>query len=116
GRLWSPEVAARLGQILAGEAYDAVQLEGFEVAGYLLGPCALRADAQERAPWSSPPALVFDDHNAEHRLQPSPARRAAAPRGRWPKALYPAVQARRLRAREALYAAGADVCLAVSLE
>jgi glycosyltransferase involved in cell wall biosynthesis len=116
GRLWSPEVAARLGRVVAGEPYDAIQLEGFEVAGYFLGPGALRAEARGRAPWPTAPAVVFDDHNAEYRLQVSAARLDAGRPRRWPKALYSAIQARRLRAREALYAAGADVCLAVSPE
>jgi hypothetical protein len=43
GRLWSPAFSARLHRRLAAGDYDAVQLEGFEVAGYLLGPAALRA-------------------------------------------------------------------------
>ncbi|HVG95800.1 MAG TPA: glycosyltransferase [Chloroflexota bacterium] len=116
GRLRSPAFAARLRRRLAEGGYDAVQLEGFEVAGYLLGPAALRAEAEARAPWRRAPAIVFDDHNAEYRLQATAAAIDSRRPRRWPRALYSYVQSGRLRAREALYAAGADACLAVSPE
>ena len=113
-RLWSPAFAARLDALVTGGEYDAVQLEGFEVAGYLLGPTALRREANDFS--RRLPALIFDDHNAEYELQGSAAViDRAAPR-RWPRALYSAIQARRLRRREALYACAADVCFAVSAE
>jgi glycosyltransferase involved in cell wall biosynthesis len=116
GRLRSDGFADRLRQRLGAGDYDAVQLEGFEVAGYLLGPQALRAEAAARPPWRRPPALVFDDHNAEYRLQESAAAIDARRPRRWARALYSRLQSRRLRCREALYAAAADVCLAVSPE
>ncbi len=113
-RLWSASFAAQLEAMLRTGAYDAVQLEGFEVAGYLLGPGALRAEAAQRC--APRPRLIFDDHNAEYELQASAARIDARIPARWPRAAYSAVQARRLRAREALYCAAADLCLAVSQE
>jgi glycosyltransferase involved in cell wall biosynthesis len=116
GRLRSPTFRARLHQLLQANDYDAVQLEGFEVAGDLLGFAALQAEALGASPRRRAPALIFDCHNAEYRLQQSAARIDARRPGRWPRAAYSALQARRLRAREALYAAAADVCLAVSPE
>ncbi|HEX2184828.1 MAG TPA: glycosyltransferase family 4 protein, partial [Chloroflexota bacterium] len=138
-RLWSPAFQSLLAARLASEAYDAVQLEGFEVAGYLLGPSALRAEALGRAPWQRHPSggahgpdggrggagqarrglaprLIFDDHNAEYQLQDSAWRIDGRRPQRWLRAVYSALQARRLRAREALYCAAADACLAVSEE
>ena len=113
GRLRSPDFAARLATLLRQERYDAVQLEGFEVAGYLLGARALRDEAHGRCPRPMP-MIVFDDHNAEYQLQASAGRIDRARPRRWPRAVYSAVQAWRLRAREALYCAAADVTLAVS--
>ena len=116
GRLRSPAFSARLRQLLQARDYDAVQLEGFEVAGHLLGVPALQAEARGASPWRRAPALIFDCHNAEYRLQHSAARVDARRPARWPRAAYSALQSRRLRASEALYAAAADVCLAVSPE
>jgi polysaccharide biosynthesis protein PslH len=113
-RLWSPAFAARLDALLAETAYDAVQLEGFEVAPYLLGPEALRREAY--GDMRKLPKIVFDDHNAEYELQASAARIDAARPQRWPRALYSLIQAKRLRRREALYACAADLCLVVSAE
>src|SRR5258708_873011 len=111
-RLWSRAFAGRLHAMLAEGKYDAVQLEGFEVAGYLLGAGALRAEQAGRVPWlaRAAPKLIFDDHNAEYELQASAARLDSRLPRRWPRAVYSAVQAHRLRAREALYAAAADLC------
>lgn len=125
GRLWSATFAARLRALLRAHDYDAVQLEGFEMAGYLLGPAALRAEAAgalaagSGVAWSAGrrgPKLIFDDHNAEYVLQQSAAAVDRRHPRRWPRALYSAVQAARLRRREALYAAAADLTLAVSAE
>ncbi|MBI3972332.1 MAG: glycosyltransferase [Chloroflexi bacterium] len=118
-RLWSPEFDARLHRMLADTAYDVVQLEGFEVAGYLLGPAALRRELYERTVAGSErgadgPKIIFDDHNAEYELQRSAARIDAGEPRRWLRAVYSAVQARRLRVREALYCAAADLTFAVS--
>jgi len=113
-RLWSPEFAARLDDLLRDGRYDAVQLEGFEVAGYLLGPQALRREANDFE--RRLPKLIFDDHNAEYELQASAARIDATRPARWPRALYSWIQALRLRRREALYACAADLCISVSIE
>jgi glycosyltransferase involved in cell wall biosynthesis len=112
-RLWSPAFDRRLRQLVSEGAYDAVQLEGFEVAGYLLGPAALRREAYSN---TMLPKVIFDDHNAEYELQASAARIDAAAARRWARAAYSGVQAARLRRREALYACAADACVAVSSE
>lgn len=105
--------------VRSGE-YDAIHLEGFEVAHVALGPDALRAEAWGRAPWSGSgrrtPVIVFDDHNAECELQRSAAVVDWQVPSRWARAVYSSMQARRLRRREALYAAAADVCVCVSNE
>ncbi|MGI8424490.1 MAG: glycosyltransferase [Chloroflexota bacterium] len=113
-RLWSPQFAARLDAVLGTGAYDAVQLEGFEVAGYLLGPRALRREARDFK--RQLPKVIFDDHNAEYQLQRSAAEIDRRTPARWPRAAYSLIQARRLRRREALYVCAAELCLAVSAE
>ena len=113
-RLWSPDFARRLDAMLEDGGYDAVQLEGFETAGYLLGPAALRREAHDFS--RRLPKLIFDDHNAEYELQRTAAAIDARTPRRWPRALYSLVQTQRIRRREALYACAADYCLAVSRE
>ena len=113
-RLWSPAFAARLDALLGNGGYDAVQLEGFEVAGYVLGPAALRREMRDFE--RRLPKLIFDDHNAEYELQRSAAAIDLKRPGRWPRAVYSLVQTRRIRRREALYACAADSCVVVSEE
>ena len=119
-RLSSPEFSSRLDSMLRGREYDVVQIEGFEMAGFLLGPGALRREAWDRAPWTlvghRAPRIVFDDHNAEYQLQASASRVDSQRPRRWLRAIYSWVQASRIRRREALYASAADACLAVSEE
>ena len=119
-RLTSSEFSTRLDGMLRDGRYDVVQIEGFEMAGYLLGPSALRREAWDRAPWTlaghRAPRIVFDDHNAEYQLQASASRVDSQRPRRWPLALYSWVQASRIRRREALYASAADACIAVSDE
>ncbi|NBP08810.1 MAG: hypothetical protein EBU76_10150, partial [Gammaproteobacteria bacterium] len=63
-RLSSPEFSSRLDSMLSEREYDVVQIEGFEMAGFLLGPGALRREAWDRAPWTlvghRAPRIVFD--------------------------------------------------------
>ena len=119
-RLRSRSFEAEYESLVRSGEYDAIHLEGFEVAHVALGPEALRAEAWGRAPWSGSgrrtPVIVFDDHNAEFELQRSAAAVDWQVPSRWARALYSFVQARRLRRREALYAAAADVCVCVSSE
>lgn len=119
-RLRSSAFEAEFARLVRSGVYDAIQLEGFEVAHVALGPRALRAEAWEYAPWSASgrraPVIVFDDHNAEFELQRSAAAVDRRMPTRWPWAVYSSIQAGRLRRREALYAAAADVCVTVSEE
>lgn len=119
-RLSSPDFSTRLDGMLRDGKYDVVQIEGFEMAGFLLGPSALRREAWDRAPWTlaghRAPRIVFDDHNAEYQLQASASRVDSQRPRRWLRALYSWAQAARIRRREALYASAADACIAVSGE
>lgn len=119
-RFLSEPFADAFAEMVAVGRYDAIHLEGFEVAHVALGPDVLRAEAWQRAPWSGvgrrTPILVFDDHNAEFDLQRSAALVDRGSLVRWPRVIYSLIQARRLRRREGLYAAAADVCVTVSGE
>jgi polysaccharide biosynthesis protein PslH len=110
-----PDVATRLSSDVFGTAicqflksgrYDAVQVEGIEMASYIP---LIRATSPRTA-------IVFDDHNAEYLLQ----RRAAVVDARrpagWPGALYSLVQWFRLKRYEAWACSMADAVLAVSEE
>lgn len=104
-RLWSPEFARRLHELLTGNHYDIVQGEGIELARYLL-----LIDRPHRGG----PLLVFDDHNAEYVLQ----RRAAATDLRrlhhWAKGAYSLAQWQRLRALERRTLRACDLTVCVS--
>ncbi len=98
-RLWSPDFAHALTDLLRESHFDIIHIEGLEMAPYLL--------LMRRANLKSPIFIVYDAHNAEHTLQ----RRVFAtdlrqPR-RWLAALYSWMQVPRLRKFEA------EVCQAV---
>lgn len=119
-RLRSTEFEAEFASLVRRGNYDAIHLEGFEVAHLALGPIALRAEAWGRAAWVNgaqlAPRIFFDDHNAEFELQRSAAVVDWRSKARWLRAAYSFIQSGRLRRREALYAAAADVCISVSEE
>ncbi|MGE5619872.1 MAG: glycosyltransferase [Sphingomonadaceae bacterium] len=103
-RLRSEVFAAALRSVAAGNRYDVIHVAGLEMAGYI-------PTAREAAPRAY---VVFDDHNAEYRLQ---ARAAAVDAGRmasWPRAAYSLVQSRRLRRYEGWACQQSDAVLAVS--
>ncbi|MBC7223594.1 MAG: glycosyltransferase, partial [Anaerolineae bacterium] len=105
-RLASPSFHRRLAAWLEREAFDVVEVEGIEMARYLHQVVGARGEG--------PPALVFDDHNAEYLLQ----QRAFAtdrrhPR-RWLGAAYSLIQWQKLRRYEALTCRRADRVVAVS--
>ena len=103
-RLHSEPFAAALAAALRRERYDAVQIEGIELAWVL--PIVRAAG----------PRVVLDCHNAETELQ----RRAAAEDrrrpARWPAAAYSAVQTGRLQRFEGQALRAADAVIAVSEE
>ncbi len=90
-RLWSPQLAARLSARLAEKPFEVVEIEGIEMAPYLL---TLEV-AQPR------PLIVYDAHNAEWILQKRAFEADIKNPGRWPAAAYSWVQWHRLRRYEA---------------
>ncbi|MBM3129269.1 MAG: glycosyltransferase [Chloroflexi bacterium] len=101
-RLKSAEMHTRFDSLTRGETFDVIQVEGIEMARYVL-PFAPR-----------PSLLVFDDHNAEYVLQrtafESDARRAQ----RWHAALYSLIQWQKLTRYERAICRAADHIVACS--
>ncbi len=104
-RLWSVRFAQALHDLVQDWRPDVVQVEGIELGRYA---ALLRAEFGRR------PAIIFDDHNAEYLLQQRAASTDLRHPGRWIKAAYSFVQARRLRRFEAQLCGLADAVLAVS--
>jgi sugar transferase (PEP-CTERM/EpsH1 system associated) len=84
-RLWSPEFRQQLAAWLRDGHYDVIQVEGLELARYMLRV----NQAQGR--------IVFDDHNAEYLLQQRIAQAEIAARGWNAGAVYSSIQWRKLR-------------------
>jgi sugar transferase (PEP-CTERM/EpsH1 system associated) len=112
-RLWSPDFARALADLLRESAFDIVQIEGFEMATYL--PFVRGAKLASPIPNFH---LIYDAHNAEYLLQ----RRALATDlrrsqpARWPAALYSWIQIPRLRKFEAEVCGAVDTVTCVSEE
>ncbi|MBI4300051.1 MAG: glycosyltransferase [Chloroflexi bacterium] len=102
-RLYSPVFAARLDEMLNTHAFDAVQVEGLEMAPYYL----------RRQPGKTPPVLL-DEHNAEYVLQRRAFAVDAGAPARWKGAAYSLVQWRRLVAYERRACRRARLVIAVS--
>lgn len=103
-RLPSAAFTATLEAALKNGGYDAVQVEGIEMARYIP---VVRTMAPRIL-------LVFDDHNAEYVLQGRAASVDAERPSSWPKAFYSLVQWQRLRRYETRVCNLADAVLAVS--
>ena len=103
-RLESQGAYARLTNLLAGDRYDLVQVEGIEMAAY--GLAALAAQPHAR--------LVFDDHNAEYLLQKRSALVDLGKPRRWPAAFYSLIQWQKLQRYEQMICRRADAVVAVS--
>ena len=103
-RLWSPAFERQLRDWLRDHRFDIVQVEGIELARYMMD---LVADKRPRNYH-----LVFDDHNCEYLLQQR-THEMDMRRGRLHGAAYSFVQWQRLRTfeREALRAADATLCV-----
>ena len=103
-RLRSEAFAAALREALSETPFDAVQIEGIELAWTI---DTIRVV-------DNPPRIVLDCHNAETELQRRTLRGDRARPARWPAAVYSAIQVSRLARfeREALTAA--DAVIAVS--
>lgn len=100
-RLWSPEFERALHAWLREGDFDIAQVEGIELARYMLNARSARAK------------FVFDDHNSEYLLQKRTFEMDARNPARAHGTAYSFVQWRRLRAfeRAALRAADATLCV-----
>lgn len=112
-RLWSPAFAARLNTWLTDGNYDVVQVEGIELARYMLQDARSTRQHTKRTRSAQ---YVFDDHNCEYLLQ----RRTfetdlhTLRAKRWMGAAYSFAQWRKLCTFEASVCRAADHVLAVS--
>jgi glycosyltransferase involved in cell wall biosynthesis len=105
-RLWSPAFLAQARAWLSETAFDALQVEGIELARYGL---ALGPDIRARGG-----RVTFDDHNCEYLLQQRSAETDLRNPRRWHAAAYSLLQTQRLRAFERRAARDADATLVVS--
>jgi len=111
-RLPSAEFSAALASALEEKRPDVLQVEGIELARYLLEAAAARPKRSARPG----PLLVFDDHNTEYMLQQRAFEtdvRSRHPRS-WIGAAYSFVQWRRLRRYERRACLAADRVVSVS--
>lgn len=103
-RLESSAFRAALWEMLGGEQYDVVQIEGLEMMPYL---DLVRAGTDGAS-------IIYDAHNAEMSLQRSIFQVEFRDPRRWHGALYSLVQWSKLGTYERIMMNGADVVLAVS--
>lgn len=103
-RLGSPLFRQRLAERLAAQPFDAVHIEGIEMAPFL----DVLGQARPR------PLILFDDFNCEFLLQKRAFLTDLRYPARWHGALYSLVQWRRLRRYEAEICRRADWVVAVS--
>ena len=101
-RLWSPEFRQQLAAWLRHGAYDVIQVEGLELARYVLNS----DKGQGR--------IIFDDHNAEYLLQRRIAEAEIAACGWNAGAVYSSIQWRKLRRFERQVCQQADRVVCVS--
>lgn len=118
-RLWSSQFARTLRDLLAGEQFDVVQMEGLEMAAL--------TDLPPLPAFGTPPSSpagrggrgegwVYDAHNAETVLQRRAFSADARSPARWPAALYSALQIPRLARLEGRVCRRADRVLCVSAQ
>lgn len=103
-RLWSDEMSRRVAALVQRERYDAVHVEGIEMAPY--GELALDLSPRTR--------MTYDAHNAEYLLQRRAFTTDLRQRGHLPRAMYSLVQWWRLRRYEGRIARRSKHVLAVS--
>lgn len=103
-RLRDDTFAAALELALRHDQYDAVQIEGIELAGFIP---LIRASAPQSQ-------IVLDCHNAETELQRRAFSADRRQPGRWPAAIYSRVQIARLARFERQALGAADRVIAVS--
>lgn len=107
-RLYSPEMLAALLELTGRSAggYEVVQVEGIEMAPYMLA-------LQDHTPMPRP-RFVYDDHNAEYVLQQRAFTTDVRRPRRWVAAAYSLIQWRKLAAYERRVCRAADRVVAVS--
>ncbi len=103
-RLRSDAFADALASALQRDRYDAVQIEGIELAGYI-------SEIRHHAGQSR---IVLDCHNAETELQRRALSADLRRPARWPAAVYSGIQVRRLARFERWALGSADKVIAVS--
>jgi sugar transferase (PEP-CTERM/EpsH1 system associated) len=106
-RLPSAAFQEALAATLAGEHPDVVEVEGIELAQYLVQVAESRAGTGR-------PLLIFDDHNAEYVLQQRAFETDIRHPGRWVAAAYSFIQWQRLKSYERRACRMADRVVAVS--
>jgi glycosyltransferase involved in cell wall biosynthesis len=106
GRLSHPTMADAIRRLLSQSTFDAVIFEGLEMAVYLPLVRALQPNAR----------LIYDAHNAEHRLQAAIAQIEIIRLPRLPAAIYSSIQARRIARFERDICSAAHGVIAVSDE
>jgi polysaccharide biosynthesis protein PslH len=107
-RLWSSDFQQQLAAWLKDGAYDVIQVEGLELARYVLALPRRFDRAEGRL------LIVFDDHNAEYLLQQRMAAAEIAARGWNAGAVYSSIQWRKLRSFERRVCRQADRVVCVS--
>ena len=108
-RLWSPEFAAQFQDWIQQEQFDIVQIEGIELARYMLS-------AESLVLGSKHSALIFDDHNCEYLMQKRWFERDIKNPRRLHAALYSLAQWRKLAAFECASIQRAQATLCCSSE
>ncbi|MGH2524626.1 MAG: glycosyltransferase, partial [Anaerolineales bacterium] len=111
-RLWSPEFAQVLTNLLRHSTFDVMHLEGLEMAPYLL---TVVSDHKPQSAIGNRQS-VYDAHNAEHALQRRAFLTDVRQPARWPAALYSWLQIPRLKKFEAEVCREASRVTCVSAE
>ena len=97
-RLKSDEMHARYDALMRRESFDIVQVEGIEMARYVLQSKIANHKSK----------IVFDDHNAEYVLQRTAFEADARRPARWHAALYSLIQWKKLERYERAMCRAAD--------
>ncbi|MGQ9904392.1 MAG: glycosyltransferase [Anaerolineae bacterium] len=103
-RLWSPAFAAWFEQWTRAQTFDIIQIEGIELARYVLQSSIVHRQS----------SIVFDDHNCEHLLQRRAFEADLRNPRRWHAAAYSFVNWQRLIEFERRIARAAHATLCVS--
>lgn len=95
-RLPSQEFMDKLIALLEGGSFDIMQVEGIELAQYILGLEKELKEGQIVGFGKRPTAVIFDEHNAEYVLQKRAFQTDLGIPKRWPGAIYSLIQWQKL--------------------